>query len=260
MAEHDSPVKALVWDPRTATVFVGHADGVLRTATRSEGSWQVRLIGIHHDGVRALTLGSDGQLFSAGVDGTVTRWKADLLAGAVTRRVSEFGQVCAIDWLSPYLVVGAQDGTVQLRHAQTLEEILSADLGSSVLAISGHGKSAFAGLANGEVVALPNFGLGLEVVQEQRMRLHNSEIRGIEVFELSGNLVVATTGLDRRLVVADMRTSSVLADIALDGFGLGLHVDPPFIAVSTTSGAMIVEVSSELPGFVSNARSLERRA
>jgi len=256
IAEHDSPVKALIWDPGSVTVYVGHADGVLRTVTRRDGTWVPRLIGIQHDGIRSLALSPAGRLFSAGVDGTVTRWHTDLLAGAVTKRVTEFGHVSAISWLNQSLAVGAQDGTLSLLEPRGLNPILSTDLGTSVVSVTGHGRAVFAGLASGEVVALPDFGLGVDAAQGQRIHLHNGEIRGIEAFELSGNLVIATTGLDRRLVITDLRTHSVLADIALDGFGLGLHADSPYVAVSTTSGAMILELSAELPGFLALPRPL----
>ena len=249
IAEHDSPVKSLIWSPTTATVYVGHADGVLRSVRRTDGVWRPHLIGIQHDGVKSLALSPTGRLFSAGVDGTVARWHQDLMSGAVTRRVSEFGHIAALAWLNQSLVVGAQDGTVALLEPRHLEPILSTDLGSSVVSVAAHGRAVFAGQSNGEVVAMPDFGR-LDATEERRIRLHNGEVRGIQAFELGGNLVIATTGLDRRLVITDLRSNSVLADIALDGFGLGLHAVAPFIAVSTTSGAMIVELSPELPGFL----------
>lgn len=256
IAEHDSPVRALLWSAANSIVYVGHADGVLRAITKSDEAWSSKLIGIQHDGVKSLALSPEGRLFSAGIDGTVTRWHADLLAGAITRRVSEFGHVSAIRWLNQSLVVGSQDGTLRLLEPRGLGTILVTDLGASVVSVAGHGRSVFVGLSTGEVVALPEFGLGADAAEGERLHLHNGEIRGIEAFELSGNLVIATTGLDRRVVVTDLRSSAVLADIALDGFGLGLHADAPFVAVSTTSGATVLELSAELPGFLSFPRPL----
>lgn len=253
IADHDSPVRALAWDGHKATAYVGHADGLLRAVQNRDGRWEASLIGIQHDGITGLALAPDGTLFSAGVDGTVTRWHANLMAGAATRRISDFGHVSAIDWLEPRLIVGGQDGTVTLLEPSNLVPIMVVELGPSVVSLAGNGRSVFAGLADGSVVALPHFG-HLDDSEQRRIRLHNGAVRGLRAFELSGNLVLASTGLDRRLVVTDLRSNAVLADVALDGFGLGVDTTTPLVAVSTTSGAMVLELSTELPGFLSVSR------
>jgi WD40 repeat protein len=257
IAQHDSAIRALIWDPAAETAYVGHADGVLRTVARRNGDWETKLIGIQHDGVRGLTLSPVGRLYSTGVDGTVTRWHADLTAGgALTRQVSDFGYVGAIGWLNRAVVVGGQDGRIQLLNPFTLENIKTVDLGSSVLSVVGHERDLFVGLSNGDVAVLEEFDRE-KAPLERRIAVHDGEVRGIQAFELGGNIVIATTGLDRRLVVTDLRTNEKLADIALDGFGLDLHADPPYLAVSTTSGAMVICLSNELPGFLGTPKPLK---
>jgi WD40 repeat protein len=253
IAEHDSPVRALIWDPTSETVYVGHADGVLRTITRTSTGWEPRLVGIQHDGVRGLALSPSGRLYSAGVDGTVTRWHRDLSAGgAVTEPVSEFGYVAAIGWLNDALAVGGQDGKVHLLHPVSLKAVKSVDLGASITSISGHDGDLFVGLATGRIEILRNFEHSTPGPKRRfpEREIHHGEVRGIQAFELGGNVVIATTGLDRRVVLTDLRTEEQLAEVPLDGFGLGMHADPPYLAVPTTSGAMVIELSRELPGFL----------
>jgi FOG: WD40 repeat len=229
-------------------VISGSTDGALHlTELGEEGYSASQVLGIVHEGVTTLSKGMIGgsqHVISGGLDGTISIWDLDKRAPKATVRACQYGSVqalCHVDARGEGAVVaGGQDGTLSLRVGIALEERRCSRLPTSILCLSafpGSGMWFVAGLTDGRLAIVRELGPHAENIQY--VEASETEIRGVAAMLIGDRLVVAATGLDRRLRLFDATSGTEMLQIELDGYALTLAANETRIALGTTAGAMV---------------------
>jgi WD40 repeat protein len=235
--------------PHVGRLVSGATDGTLRI-TDLDHRGRSQLLGVAHDGVTSLaaTVAGDRPLLaSGGLDGTVIIWDARSLATLHVQSACRFGSVTSLcfsgDSGSDGLLVGGQDGTISRFGLDlTFQSRSRLDCGVlSMCAATGSPFEAIAGLADGRIAMISEVGRPEESMTF--VELHESEVRGVVCFDLAGRPVIASTGLDRQLILLDLTTSTELARIQLDGHALAVAGRSPWTAIGTSAGAALIEFS-----------------
>lgn len=245
VSQHQMRVTRFLWlrTPTGQRLVVGAADGSLRLVTVDQAPEPARLLGIAHEGITALAPSSaEGIFWSAGNDGAITRW--DALAGVArgTKVICRYGMVTAMvtDQLGR-VYVGGQDCSLSVVDPDTLDFASPRLFESAVTSLDliPELHLLIVGLASGMVQTL-DLGSGLRGAP-RNLFTHDVGLVAVKGLELHGQAAVVSIGRDRRLVVVDVNSRSVLHEISLEGFPTDMAADEKFIAVSTTAGATLFE-------------------
>lgn len=233
-------------DGEVTGLAVAEAHGLLAVAV--DGSVRLDrpdgrqlLLGMAHEGVLDTTATGD-HAWTAGADGGVTRW--DLGSGEAqgTASVCRYGGAAALALgQRKALVVGCQDGSVVLLDAVTLELRRRVQLDvavTSLCVVPGVDGLVIAALVDGTLALLQEFGPGAR--SRAVVKAHSGEVRAVAALRLPGRTLIASTGLDRRLRVAELMSGRVVVDIELDGYGLALAAHGTLLALGTTVGAALL--------------------
>jgi WD40 repeat protein len=262
LTRHDSEISALLTvslDEARSHVISGSVDGTLRLT--SVDAWNQRkstVLGIAHEGVTALSIGSLGtrpELVSGGRDGTITSWDLDARTPTRTMQGCRYGSVQALCHIDGHddgmLVVGGQDGGLSLFRAATLERRGEASmLEAAVLCLCplfGSGSGLLAGLADGRVAVVRELGLYGQSITY--VTASENEIRGLGTLILGGRLFMACAGLDRHLRLLDIQTGEQTIDIELDGYALSLKALGAAVGIGTSAGAAVISYPTDIIGL-----------
>lgn len=257
LTAHAGEISALgcAFDEDRLRIVSGSLDGPLRLTEVAAGSAPTSVIlGIAHEGVTALSLGRPDArwiLVSGGLDGTLTVWDLDTRLPLDTVSACRYGAVSSLafsaDRSSGEFIVGGQDGTLALWDADSLEENRRSNVKASVLgicAIPGTRLGWVAGLSDGKIAVIRD--LGSHAEQISYIPAHSGEVRTVVCFALGGRVIVGSAGVDRSLRVFDLETRTLLLEISLDGYATCAAQAAPFLAVGSSAGAALFELSPNL--------------
>ena len=257
LARHDSDISALLLvdlDKSYSHVISGSKDGTLRlTPTDPLRTRESLILGIAHDGVTTVAPGAPGSnrhAISGGIDGTITLWDLHMGTPERTAEGSRYGGVQALCHIrergEAMLVVGGQDGGLRIFHPLDFEQrgkTLPLEAGVLCMCpLPGPVPGLIAGLDDGRIAVVRE-------LQEQNIsyiEVSENEIRGLGTLILGGRIFMACAGLDRRLRLLDLQTSSCAINIELDGFALYLSAVGNVVAIGTSAGAAIVSYATDI--------------
>ena len=248
LARHDGEVSSMCWlkGPSDNTLLaVGARDGSVRLVDPRDGAAASLLLGIAHEGVRALLAGAQsGYLISGGNDGVVTRWDAMSGVARASVPICRYGAVLALASSRNSLLVGGQDGSLTLLDETAMEVRTSRMFESAVVALDAIEGTDFVlvGLASGEI-DLIDLSRGL-AASYRRLYHHGAGLISVRGIRLFGTLAVAIIGRDRILRVIDVNSRMALHEIALEGFPNSIAVLGNQVALATSVGATLLAFST----------------
>jgi WD40 repeat protein len=210
-------------------------------------------MGISLGGISALCLSVDGDrtvVISGSFDGAVSVWnplRADPQVPLIRSDALHFGSVTALAAIprrfgEALCAVGSQDGSLSLRRVNDLSEVrqFQLDYGVTSLASIPHEDSSLvAGLENGSIAMLRRGALCT-------YDAHAFDVTKVVVSVVAGRMALFSSGNDRRVRIWDLETMTLLQEIPMSGLPTDLHVVGNRVAVSSSTGAAIFELSDEV--------------
>jgi WD40 repeat protein len=234
----------------------GAIDGTLRLTDLAEHGHS-RVLGIVHGGVTSLATGGPSgvppTLVSGGVDGSIAAWNVNRETVVATFDVCTFGGVTALAGLmlgtERLVAVGGQDGTVRLFRCPNLEPVASLPLDGPVTAVctvpSAGSRALAVALADGRMVVLQVSRDGRTITRRATISLFHNEILGIAGTIISGRPWIIVCGLDRGLRITEPWSGDLAMQISTDGYGRTITAHRRTIALGTSLGATVLEISPD---------------